>query len=91
MRSRYSAFAVGDLDYLIKTWHPDSRPRDLELDPDVHWYRLDILDISLGGLLDQEGTVEFRAFYKIPDGAGDQHEVSRFTKVAGAWVYVSAV
>src|SRR5262249_12900002 len=31
MRSRYSAFAVGDAGYLLRTWHPSARPRTLTL------------------------------------------------------------
>ena len=34
MRSRYSAFAVGDADYLLATWHPTTRPAELALDPE---------------------------------------------------------
>ena len=34
MRSRFTAFALGDADYLLRTWHPDTRPESLELDPD---------------------------------------------------------
>ena len=33
MRSRYSAFAVGDAGYLRRTCHPSGRPRTLSLDP----------------------------------------------------------
>lgn len=91
MRSRYSAYAVGDVDYLLTSWHPDTRPRDLTLDPDMRWYRLDILATTQGGLIDHEGTVEFRAFYKTPEDSGDQHEVSLFVRHAGAWVYLRAV
>jgi hypothetical protein len=32
MRSRYSAFAVGDAGYLLRTWHPSGRPQNLSLD-----------------------------------------------------------
>jgi SEC-C motif-containing protein len=91
MRSRYSAYAVGDADYLLRSWHPSTRPHSLELDPDVRWYRLDILATSRGGMLDADGVVEFRAHYKAPDGAGKQHETSRFVRDAGAWVYFDAV
>ena len=91
MRSRYSAYAVGDPDYLLRTWHPDTRPSELTLDPEVRWYRLDILATRRGGMLDADGTVEFRAHYKSPDGAGSQHEVSRFARHSGAWVYVDAL
>lgn len=88
MRSRFSAYAVGDADYLLRSWHPTTRPRSLALDPELRWYRLDILATSRGGMLDTEGTVEFRAHYKTPDAAGSQHETSRFARHSGAWVYV---
>lgn len=91
MRSRFSAYAVGDADYLLGTWHPSTRPASLELDPGMRWYRLDILGSDHGGLLDTEGTVEFRAFYRADAGAGDQHELSRFTRVGGRWLYVDGV
>ena len=91
MRSRYSAYAVGDVAYLLLSWHPDTRPAELALDPELRWYRLDILATSRGGMLDTEGTVEFRAHYKAADGAGSQHETSRFAQIAGAWLYVDPV
>ena len=80
MRSRYSAFAVGDPAYLLATWHPRTRPDsgDFALDDGIRWYRLDILGRSGGGVLDTEGEVEFVAHYKprpapagaAPAGAG---------------------
>lgn len=88
MRSRYSAFAVGDAAYLRATWHPRTRPRDLELDPDVRWYRLDVLATTAGGPFDTAGTVEFRAHHRGPDGRGSLHEVSRFVREGGAWSYL---
>ena len=88
MRSRFSAFAVGATDYLLATWHPSTRPPDLELDPSLRWYRLDIERTERGGPFDTEGIVEFRAHFRSPDGAGEQHEVSRFVREAGAWTYV---
>ena len=88
MRSRYSAFAVGDPAYLLATWHPSTRPPSLELDPTVRWTGLDVLATSDGGLLAVEGTVEFRAWYRHEGATGSQHEVSRFARVDGAWWYV---
>ena len=88
MRSRFSAFAVGDVEYVRRTWHPTTRPRDLTLDDDVRWYRLDVLATSRGGIGDTEGTVEFRAFYRAPGGAGSQHEVSRFVREGDQWLYL---
>lgn len=91
MRSRYSAFAVGDPAYLLRTWHPSTRPAELTLDPELRWYRLDILATTHGGMLDTEGTVEFEAHYRSPDGAGSQHETSRFIRASGAWFYLDGV
>lgn len=88
MRSRFSAFAVGDPEYLIATWHPSTRPDTLELDDDLRWYRLDILATREGGPFDLAGVVEFEAFYRHPGGAGSQHEVSRFVREGGRWFYL---
>jgi SEC-C motif-containing protein len=88
MRSRYSAFAVGDAAYLLATWAPETRPRALELDASLRWYRLDIVGTTRGGLGDTEGTVEFVAHYRADGVAAQQHEVSRFAKSGGRWLYV---
>jgi SEC-C motif-containing protein len=90
MRSRYSGFVVGAADYLLETWHPTTRPRSLELDPMIRWFRLDIESSTRGGLLDTEGTVEFTARYRRDGKAHSQHELSRFTKLRGRWYYVDA-
>ncbi|MFI5430021.1 YchJ family protein [Aeromicrobium sp. UC242_57] len=91
MRSRFSAFAVGDPEYLVKTWHPRTRPESLELEVDQRWYRLDIISTQAGGPFDSAGVVEFEAFYRSPAGAGSQHEVSRFVREAGTWLYYDGV
>lgn len=91
MRSRYAAFAVGDDAYLLRTWHPATRPDTLELDPAVRWLRLDIERTVRGGMLDDTGLVEFTAFYRRDGVRGSQHEASRFEKVAGAWLYLDAM
>jgi len=88
MRSRYSAFATGDVEYLLRSWHPDTRPTALTLDPAQRWERLEILNATDGGLFHQEGTVEFRAHYRHSSHTGVLHERSRFTRVDGHWLYV---
>ena len=90
MRSRYSAFAVRDAAYLLRTWHPRTRPRRLELDPRQRWTGLEIVDRSGGGLFDQAGVVEFQAGYVIGKRPGTVRERSRFTRVDGHWVYLDA-
>nr|WP_243866409.1 YchJ family metal-binding protein [Actinophytocola oryzae] len=88
MRSRYTAFATGDAAYLLHSWHPETRPPAVRLDPTQRWTRLEILATTGGGLLHTEGTVEFRAHYTHSTHSGVLQEQSRFTKVDGRWVYV---
>ncbi len=91
MRSRYSAFAVGNADYLLATWHPSTRPASLRLDKDRSWHRLDILRTDRGGPFDPTGVVEFRAHHRSPGGKGSQHEISRFTREGGRWFYLDGM
>lgn len=91
MRSRYSAFAVGDTAYLLRSWHPATRPASLELDPAQRWTGLEILATTGGSAFHQEGTVAFRARYEVRGRAGDQYENSRFARQDGHWVYVDAL
>ncbi|KAB1643476.1 YchJ family protein [Gulosibacter chungangensis] len=88
MRSRYCAFALGLVDYLLASWHPQARPQQLELDASIQWRRLDILRTEAGGPFDCEGVVEFEARYRSLEGRGAQHEVSRFTREGGRWFYL---
>jgi SEC-C motif-containing protein len=87
MRSRYSAFVVGDADYLRATWDPATRPRRVTVDPATTWTGLEVLGRTGGGLLAAEGTVEFRAHHT----AGVVAEHSRFRRDGGRWLYVGPV
>lgn len=91
MRSRFSAFAVRDAAYLLRTWHPDTRPADLDLADGPTWVRLEVLGSTEGGPFHSEGTVEFRAHWREGRQSGVLAENSRFTRVDGAWVYVEAL
>ncbi|MFF7355475.1 MULTISPECIES: YchJ family protein [Streptomyces] len=84
MRSRYSAFVTGNAGYLLRTWHPRTRPERLDLDPRMSWTGLEILEAADGSAFHTTGTVTFRASYR----GGSLHERSRFERVDGAWVYV---
>ncbi|AYF73871.1 hypothetical protein D7D52_08340 [Nocardia yunnanensis] len=88
MRSRFSAFAVRDEAYLLRSWDPETRPADVDFDPAMRWERLEILGTTGGGMFHTEGTVEFRAHYRVRGAAGELHERSRFRRDRGAWVYL---
>ena len=91
MRSRYTAFALLNAEYLRKTWHPETAPAELEMDPAVEWRRLDILSTDRGGPLDNEGTVEFKAHFRHDGERGVHHETSRFVRENRRWYYVDGV
>lgn len=81
MRSRYSAFVAGDTGYLLDTWHPRTRPEELELDSGITWLSLQVLGAG-------PEEVEFIARYRGPDGRGFLRERSRFARQGGRWYYV---
>ncbi|MFF6782270.1 YchJ family metal-binding protein [Streptomyces sp. NPDC012510] len=84
MRSRYSAFVVRDEGYLLRTWHPRTRPAEVSFDTTMRWTGLQVLDTHDGSPFHTTGTVTFRASFR----GGAMHERSRFERVDGAWVYV---
>ncbi|MBI9000385.1 SEC-C domain-containing protein [Corynebacterium sp. CCM 9185] len=92
MRSRYTAFCVGDVDHLLASWHPDTRPAELTLDADTRFFLLVVHGTSGGGPFDATGRVHFTAHYRTSAGKrGTQEEDSAFTRVGGRWVYVDAL
>ncbi|MCX5335371.1 YchJ family protein [Streptomyces sp. NBC_00140] len=84
MRSRYCAFVKQDAAYLLRTWHPRTRPASLDFDAGMRWTGLEILGTGDGSAFHSVGTVTFRASFR----GGSLHERSRFERVDGAWVYV---
>ncbi|MCV7425133.1 zinc chelation protein SecC [Mycobacterium montefiorense] len=91
MRSRYSAFACGDADYLFRTWHPRTRPADVTVDPGVTWIGLDVIDTLAGGPDDDSGEVEFTARFESAGRTDSLHERSCFERRAGRWFYLDPV
>lgn len=88
MRSRYTAFAIGDERHLLLTWHPRTRPREAALEPGLQWTRLEVVATQGGGAEEATGVVEFRAHWRAAGESGILHERSRFARVRGRWTYV---
>ncbi|WP_338121505.1 YchJ family protein [Microbacterium oleivorans] len=92
MRSRYTAFALGDARHLADTWFPATRPDDLMLAAGTSWTRLEVL----GAETDPDGRtgrVRFRAHWREA-GTGETGvlvEDSRFVRRSGRWYYVRAL
>lgn len=91
MRSRYTAFAVGDMDHLLASWHRSTRPIALRDDPATRWTGLEVLGTTGGSLFDAEGTVTFRAHSRTGGVDDVMSETSRFVREDGRWLYVGPV
>ena len=87
MRSRYTAFVVGDARHLVETWHPGTRPGDLVLDPLMRWRGLEILEVD-DGERGSRGMVHFRASWRRGGDQGELTERSRFVRQSGRWWYL---
>ncbi len=91
MRSRYSAYVLGEMPYLRATWEPRTCPADFDRDPTrtraTHWLGLQIKHYAQ--LDTTHAEVEFVARYKISGRAYRLHETSRFTYTEqSGWRYV---
>ena len=86
MRSRYSAFVLELGDYLLATWHPHTRPPQIEFEPGLRWLGLQVRRHQMAD--DSHATVEFVARSKLGGRAHRLHETSRFVREDGRWFYV---
>ncbi len=85
MRSRFSAYARQDEQYLLNTWHQSTRPRSVDMGQSPKWLSLQIIKTFSEG---RHGMVEFKASYMQDNEIALLHETSRFTKENGCWFYV---
>ena len=96
MRSRYTAYVTGAVDYLVTTRHPDFLASDEAKNisawmMDVtSWDKLEILITDKGEKSDAIGHVAFNVFFHQGSRADSFYECSRFSKLNGRWVYETA-
>lgn len=86
MRSRYSAFVVGDAAYLLATWHPSRRPAEVRFEAGAKWLGLEVRRHRRVG--PDHAEVEFVARCRVEGRAVRLHERSRFVREEGRWYYV---
>lgn len=93
MRSRYSAFVFGLVDYLYETTHPSQRSKHRKEEiaftcKSLAWTNLEVLSTWQGELSDKVGKVSFRASFAQEGKEGLHVEDSRFKRFGKAWMYV---
>lgn len=95
MRSRYSAYVMSEIDYIIDSTISDKR-KDLERkktkqwSEKSEWHKLEIINTSQGGKDDNSGTVEFIAHFTYKGNKTKQHEISSFKRVDKKWFFVDS-
>ena len=93
MRARYSAFAKGEVDFIIHSNHTSSRD-ELSRDEIKNWSEnsiwlgLEIVSTEGGGESDKKGMVEFIANYQVENQKLKHHERSSFERSDGEWFFV---
>ena len=93
MRSRYTAYTMEQIDYIVASHEPDSRD---EVDEEsatkwakqAKWHGLEIVSTEAGKKEDDTGVVEFIARYTLEEGDYNHHERATFRKIDDRWYYV---
>ena len=96
MRSRYSAYVVANVNYLMNSHHPNTRPTKeqksiLKWTKSLSWISLEIISKQKGQPIDKEGNVEFKALYMQNGKIESIHENSYFVKENNKWYYKSGI
>lgn len=94
MRSRYTAFTIGDIGYLAKTLSSAAREDFDEADAkqtadNAKWHGLDVRAVTGGGEHDETGTVEFVAHFGLNGQRNAHHELAAFEREEDRWVYAT--
>lgn len=92
MRSRFTAYALRNVEYLLGTWDASKRPAMIDFSKETAlWRKLAIVGTKKGGPQDSKGIVEFKAYYTQDGSDYFMHEISRFVKTGGRWLYLDGV
>lgn len=92
MRARFTAYALQNEAYLLQTWAIIKRPTRIDFSKEhAKWTALTLVKIKKGGAKDSKGVVEFKAYYLQEGEEYVMHEISRFKKSTGGWLYLEGV
>lgn len=93
MRSRYSAYATVEVEYIVRSTHPSMRKFLVASEIEdwaksSKWQKLEIISKTDGGAKDKKGFVEFKAYYLGKKNKPlIHHEISEFRKELGKWFF----
>ena len=95
LRSRYTAFVLGNIGYLADTLSPDIRGDFDEVEAestasDATWQGLEVRAITDGGENDESGSIEFIARFRLRGQQRVHHELAKFRREQGRWMCVGA-
>ncbi len=85
MRSRYTAFANNNIDYIVESTAPEKRSQ-YNSDTSKDWSNVQWLGLKVVSA--KEKVVEFVATYKFDDRTFDHHEISKFRQIGPRWYFV---
>ena len=93
MRSRYTAYVLGDMPHLKRSLDPKwqatfDEPGAKEWSEKAQWKGLEVLSVKAGGEADSEGEVEFVASFVMEGQEQQLRERARFRRRGGEWRYV---
>lgn len=94
MRSRYTAYVLGEIDYIYNTMRGPSRKgfsRRVAAywASQVQWLKLEVINKKT--ISPEEAHIEFKAYYTFQDQEVCLHETSHFKKKNGQWFYTDCV
>jgi len=89
MRSRFTAYAMHNADYLLSSWDDSTRPAAVDFSKDTgEWTQLEVIATKKGTAKDHKGIVEFKAYFTIDGEQRVMNEISRFVKKQNHWFYL---
>ena len=92
MRARYTAYTLHDVDFIMRSTHPDERDdSDIEAmrtwSEQAEWQGLEVLQVEAGAETDKKGLVEFIAHFTLGGVKQHHHEVSGFLRTEDGWQF----
>jgi SEC-C motif-containing protein len=92
MRSRYTAYVINDLDYIVETTLPKYKDSvDMQATKDwaenSKWLGLDVHNVKKGDVNDSEGFIDFTAIYEYDGKVLEHREISYFKKENNKWYF----